>query len=82
MEDLSIEDRQAIEDFTAFLSGASACLICLMPTDECRQGDERCCPNCKHGRRVQAEGPAQSEFHARPSLLVKARVADDDGDRP
>jgi hypothetical protein len=71
LEDLPIEDRQAVEDFTAFLNGNGACLLCMMPTAECRASDEPCCPNCKHGRLRRVEGPAASEFHNAPHLLVK-----------
>lgn len=77
LDDLSMNDRQAVADFTAFLNGTPACLICMTPSTECK-GD--CCPNCRHGRRQQVEGPARSEFHARPSIVyaTPAPVADPD----
>lgn len=73
LDDLPLGDRQAVADFQAFLNGAPACILCLMPSEECRAGEEPCCPNCRHGRIQRVEGPARSEFHAAPSIVYLQR---------
>ena len=48
-DDLTLNDRQALADFSAFLAGGHACLICMTPTEEClRSEDAPCCPTCEH----------------------------------
>lgn len=73
LDDLPLEDRAAVEDFQAFLGGAPACLVCLTPSAQCKGPEEPCCPNCLHGRIQRVEGPPRSEFHARPSLVIRQR---------
>lgn len=58
LEDQSIEDQQTIADFAAFLGGASACVMCLMPTTECKVLlGEPCCDDCLHRQLKPKEEP-------------------------
>lgn len=69
LDDLPLGDRAAVADFTAFLEGAPACLLCMTPSAECGRPEEPCCPNCRHGRIQRVEGPPTSAFHNRPSII-------------
>ena len=45
-DDLTLQDRAALDDFARFLGGdTAACPVCLQPLEDCTSA-KPCCPDC------------------------------------